>query len=193
MTSNESKDVTGSSSVATGDGGDTRRRIPTERVADVVITALLLVLFGWAYLETGEWSFRAALFPRLVTGVAFVLSAVHLVLVLRRLRPGSADAPAEPEPPAEDDADRDDVEYVFGTASGRAWAEALAWIAGFFVTLYVAGLFLTAPVFSVLYLRFAGGRTWKVSVIYAVVVGVVLYVAFEVLLGVPTPEGLILD
>ena len=190
MTSNESNDVAGSSSVYTG---DTRRRIPTERVADVVITALLLLLFGVAYLATGEWSFRAALFPRLVTGVAFVLSAVHLVLVLRRLRHGSTDVPAEPEPPEEDDADRDDVEYVFGTASGRAWAEALAWIAGFFAMLYIVGLFLTAPMFSVLYLRFAGGRTWKVSVIYAVVVGVMLYAAFEVLLGVPTPEGLIVD
>jgi hypothetical protein len=32
-----------------------------------------------------------------------------------------------------------------------------------------------------------------VSAIYAVVIGVVLYVAFEVLLGISTPPGLFLD
>ncbi len=181
-----------------------RRGFSPETVADLVITGLLLVLFGWAFLEAIEWSDRAALFPHLVCGGMFVLSGLHLVQVLLRGRRELAAArasdagqlPAGPvaEPRgAEDDVNEDDVEYVFQTAGARRWAGALGWILGFFVLLYVAGLFITAPVFSLLYLRLVGRRTWLLSVTYAVVVCLVLYLAFEVALGIPTPPGLFLD
>lgn len=164
----------------------TSRRPSPEAVADVVITVLLLALFAGAFLAAGEWSFRAALFPRLVTGAGAVLAALHLVQALLRLR--------RPAPAVDaDDSDPDDVEYVFRTAGPRRWASALGWVAGFFVLLYLAGLYVTAPVFSLLYLRFTGKRTWIFSAIYAIVIAVVLYVAFELALGVPTPSGLLLD
>ncbi|GAA5133168.1 tripartite tricarboxylate transporter TctB family protein [Pseudonocardia adelaidensis] len=170
-----------------------RGRRPPEAVADVVITVLLLALFVGAFLAAGDWSFRAALFPRLVTGAGLVLAALHLVQALLRLRrPAPAPDPggSEPDP---DDPDPDDVEYVFRAAGPRRWAAVLGWVAGFFALLAVAGLYVTAPVFSLLYLRFAGRRTWIFSAIYAIVIAVVLYVAFELALGVPTPPGLLVD
>jgi uncharacterized membrane protein len=166
-------------------GGPPPRRRPTpEAVADVVVTALLLGLFGWAFLETAQWSPRAALFPRMVTATAVVLTALHLVQAVLRLR--------RPSPPL-DEASPDDVEYVFRTAGTRRWASALAWVAAFFVLLYLTGLYVTAPVFSLLYLRVAAKRTLIFSAIYAIVMGVLLYVAFELALGVPTPSGLLVD
>ena len=63
----------------------------------------------------------------------------------------------------------------------------------FFVLLYATGLYVTAPIFSLLYLRFVGKRTWIFSATYAIVIAVVLYVAFELALGVPTPPGLFVD
>jgi hypothetical protein len=171
-----------------------RRRPSPEAVADVVLTVLLLALFGWGFLEAAQWSFQAALFPRMVTGSAFVLSALHLVQALLRLwrnrNAPALDVSRAAEPGA---AEPDDAEHLFRTAGARSWASALGWVAGFFVLLYVAGLFVTAPLFSLLYLRFAGRRTWLFSAVYAVVIGVVLYVAFELVLGVPTPTGLFLD
>ncbi len=162
------------------------RRLSSEAVADVVVTVLLLALFAWAFLAAGEWSFRAALFPRLVTAAGVVLAALHLVQALLQLW--------RPVPPLDaGEADPDGVEYVFRTAGTRGWTSALGWVAGFFVLLYLTGLYVTAPVFSVLYLRFAGKRTWIFSAIYAIVVAVVLYVAFELALGVPTPSGLFVD
>jgi hypothetical protein len=189
------------------------RRATPEVVADLIITVTFLALSAWAFLEANQWSERAALFPHLVSGVMFVLAALHLVQVLFRMRGAAAggrapvaSAPDEHDasghlPPghvaephgSEDDVNEDDVEYVFQTAGARRWAAALAWIAGFFALLYVAGLFITAPVFSLLYLRFAGRRTWLLSGIYAVVAGLVLYLAFEVALSIPTPPGLFLD
>jgi hypothetical protein len=191
---------------------DTRRRVRSETVADLVLTVLLMALFAWGYLEANEWSDRAALFPHLVCGSMFVLSGLQLAVVLLRLRrelkgadTEGSDAPAHDasghlpaglvaEPHGnEDDVNEDDVEYVFQTAGARRWSAALGWIAAFFVLLYVAGLYITAPLFSLLYLRFAGRRTWLLSVIYAAVVGLVLYLAFEVALSIPTPPGLFLD
>ena len=36
-------------------------------VADLTLTAVMLVIFGWALWTSFDWSFRAALFPRMVT------------------------------------------------------------------------------------------------------------------------------
>jgi hypothetical protein len=194
-----------STNVTTPGPQTTPSRGRSELVADVVVTALLLALFGWAFLEAGEWSFRAYLFPRIVSGATFVFCALHLVQATLRLRRGDVDAPAPTRVPApvaadaaaggehENEVNDDDVEYVFATAGGRAWTAALGWITGFFILLYIAGLFLTAPLFSLLYLRFGGRQSWRMSVGYAVVIGVVLYVAFELLFGIATPPGLFLD
>jgi Tripartite tricarboxylate transporter TctB family len=178
MTTSESTEV------PAPDGAPIRRRPTPEAVADVVVTVLLLGLFGWAFLETAEWSLRAALFPRMVTATAVVLAALHLVQAVLRLRRAS---------PPLDEAHPDDVEYVFRTAGPHRWASALAWVAAFFVLLYVTGLYVTAPVFSLLYLRVAAKRTLIFSAIYAIVMGVLLYVAFELALGVPTPSGLLVE
>jgi hypothetical protein len=193
MTAGESTDLP--TSTTSTPAPVARRRPSPETVSDLVLTVLLLALFGWGYLEAGQWSFQAALFPHLVTAASFLITALHLVQVLVRLtREVRTGVVAAPDPGgAEDDPERDDVEYLFQTAGAGRWAAALGWIAGFFVLLYVAGLFITAPVFSFLYLRFVGRRSWLFCALYAVVLGAVLYAAFDLALGVPTPPGLFLD
>jgi Tripartite tricarboxylate transporter TctB family len=192
MTAGESTDLPTSTTPAPAPVG--RRRPSSETVADLVLTVLLLALFGWGYLEAGRWSFQAGLFPHLVTAASFLITALHLVQVLVRLMREVRTGVATADPGvAEDDPERDDVEYLFQTAGARRWAAALGWIAAFFVLLYVAGLFITAPVFSFLYLRFVGRRSWLFCALYAVVLGAVLYAAFDLALGVPTPPGLFLD
>jgi Tripartite tricarboxylate transporter TctB family len=193
MTAGESTDLPTSATPAAAPVA--RRRPSPETVADLVLTVLLLALFAWGYLEAGQWSFQAGLFPHLVTGASVLISALHLVQVLIRLtREVRTGVVAAPDPgAAEEDPERDDVEYLFQTAGAGRWAAALGWIAAFFVLLYVAGLYLTAPIFSLLYLRFVGRRSWLFSALYAVVIGAVLYAAFAFALRVPTPPGLFLD
>ena len=195
MSTGESTDVTASAAGAGPDAPAARRRPSPEVVADVVLTVLLLALFGWGFLEAAQWSYQAALFPRIVTATAFVLSTLHLVMALIRLRSAAAAAGATVtgSGDGEDALDPVDAAHLFRTASPRRWASALGWVAAFFVLLYVGGLFVTAPLFSFAYLHFAGRRTWLFSAIYAVVLGVVLYAAFELALGIPTPAGLFLD
>jgi hypothetical protein len=164
----------------------TGRQLPT---VDIVLSLVLAAVFASAFWTATEWSVKAGLFPRMVTGLGLALALLHVVLLLRRAR---TPVPVVEERVDADDEAEGDVEYVFAHAGGRAWAGSLAWVAGFFVGLYVVGLFVAAPLFALAYLRFSVRRSWVFSVAYAAVIFAVLYVAFEVALQLPVPPGLFL-
>ncbi len=63
------------------------------------------------------------------------------------------------------------MEYVFASAGGRAWIEAMSWIVAFFVAFFVLGAFVSVPLFALFYLRFSGKTSWLSAGIYAVVSG----------------------
>jgi len=81
------------------------------------------------------------------------------------------------------------MEYVFASASGRAWASAIAWIVAFFVCFFVLGAFITVPVFAFVYLRFAGRASWLAAAIYAIVTGALIFVVFRDVVYIPLPES----
>lgn len=143
---------------------------------------VLLAIMVAGYLLTRGWDHSAAVFPRGITLAGAVLSAL---LVLR-----SVIAP-RPEKEATEGEMDDDLDYVFHTADLPTWVVTLAWFAGFFVALYVIGLFATAMVFSVLYLRSQDNRSWLFSGTYAAVLTGVLVLIFNLALTQPVPAGLI--
>ncbi|MEX2291602.1 MAG: tripartite tricarboxylate transporter TctB family protein [Mycobacteriales bacterium] len=174
------------------------RRTPLEKppLADLVLGALALVMFSVAGLKTFDWSFRTALFPRIVTAAGVVLAVLFLLAWARArhrhrpLDPEQGEGLPVSELLDEDDLHDQDVEYVYATAGRAAWMQALAWVALFVVLLYVTGLFVTSAVFAFTYLRWGAGRSWLFSAVYAAVMSGVLYVALAVLLVVSVPEGL---
>lgn len=91
----------------------------------------------------------------------------------------------------EDDDVEDDasMEYVFASAGGRAWLEALSWIVVFFIAFFVLGAFASVPLFALFYLRFSGKTSWLSAGIYAVVTGVLIYLMFRKLVYIPLPTG----
>jgi hypothetical protein len=149
----------------------------SDLVGGVVLTALML----GAYSLTSSWDPHAAIFPR---GVSLGGAALGLVLVVRSLI-GTRDRAEEHH---KEEAG-DDLEYVFHTSSPRQWLHTLGWFAGFFVSLYCLGLYATAVVFTVLYLRTQDGRSWLFSAIYAAVLTGALYLAFAVALAQKVPSG----
>ncbi|GAB3353731.1 tripartite tricarboxylate transporter TctB family protein [Modestobacter lapidis] len=160
---------------------------PARRVSrgDLALTLGLLGVFVLAFVTALGWSFNTGVFPRLITGLGVALAVLHLVVLLVR-RP----AP-DVQPHGEDgDIEAMDVEYAFEHAEPKQWAWTLGWVAGFFLLLYLGGIFIAAPVFTVAYLRFSARASWLFSAVYAVVVGLVLYAAFVVFLEIPTPPGI---
>jgi hypothetical protein len=152
------------------------------RRGDAVLAAMLLAVFVGAYALTLAWPFRTALFPRLVSAAGALLAVVELVvLAIRARRAAALDEISS--------VDHDSVEYVFASAGRRAWSAALAWIGGFFVSLWVLGAVPTVPLFTLLYLRIAGKASWLAAAIYATVAGVVIAVVFGRLLSIPMPTG----
>jgi hypothetical protein len=169
------------------------------KLPDVVGTLLLLVVFAYALIASFGWPFRTAFFPQFVSGAGILFAVLKLAgFGVAALRGRAAAAVIEPEVPVigdtalvnEEEEDDRSVEYVFATAGRGAWAVSLGWIAGFFVLLYVAGVFIAVPVFTFAYLKVSGGAGWLGAAIYAVVAWLVLWLAFSVLLTVPMPTGL---
>lgn len=169
---------------ATSDDRTSTRRLP---LADLLLTLGLLAVFVVAFLTARAWSFETGVFPRMVTALGAVLALLHLVVLVARrsvpdLRAHGEDAEIEAV----------DVEYVFERAGARAWLRNLAWIGGFFLLLYLAGIFVAAPVFTISYLRLEARTSWLLSLVYAVVVGAMLYLSFVLFLDLPTPPGLLM-
>lgn len=167
--------------------------------ADVLLGLGALAVFVAAFLATFEWSFRTALFPRIVTVAGVLLTSAFLVscaaarLRTRRRADAVAAAPAGPATQLvdEDDAHDHEVEYVYATAGMAAWTQAIAWVALFLVLLWVAGLFAAAAGFAFAYLRWGAARSWLFCAVYAVVLAAVLYLGLDVLLHVPVPDSLL--
>jgi hypothetical protein len=152
--------------------------------ADVAGGVLLAVVFAGAFLLARDWDRQAALFPRGVSAIGFVLAVVLIVRTVFFPK-AVTDEPHDAEGQSVDDS----LEYIFHTASLSKWLVTLAWFGGFFVALYVLGLYATALVFPLVYLRSQDKRSWLFCVAYAVVLTAVLYLAFSVLLAQPVPPG----
>ena len=104
---------------------------------------------------------------------------------------GAVAVPSELEIVDDDREDDASMEYVFATAGGRAWLEALSWIVVFFIAFFVLGAFVSVPLFALLYLKFSGRTSWLSAAIYAVVTGVLIYVMFRELVFIPLPTGVL--
>lgn len=171
----------------------TARPAPAVRAGDVVIALFLLAVFVFAYLHAQDWPFRTRFFPEILAaaGIAFaVIKLAGFGLQAHRHRQWVRQAGEEADVRAGEQADEHSIEYVFGTAGGRAWLAALAWVAVFFASLLVFGVFITVPLFTLAYLKIAGSAGWLGSVIYTAVAGGLLWFVFGELLAVPMPAGI---
>ena len=161
------------------------------KLADVIGSAALLVLFAVALLMALEWADRGSIFPLGVTAVGAALSGGHLLRSLVKKNP--APTPVEPieSQAGAGEEYEDDAEDILTTAGARDWMTTLGFVGGFFLALYIFGLYLATAVFAVVYLRFQAHSSWKFSVIYASVLTIALYLIFSVALELPVPAGVI--
>jgi hypothetical protein len=172
---------------------------------DWVISLALLGVMVAAYLMTLKWPSGTAFFPELLSLSAILFLLVQLAIltwnaVLGRrdtaralaAAPKAAHSNGEVALVAEGDDDlgnENEFHNIFSSADRRMWGEAIGWMVLFFGGMYLFGLLVTLPVFTLLYLR-ANKVSWLVSVLYVVVTAGLIYSIFSLFLHLPLPTGI---
>lgn len=157
-------------------------------VSDLIITIVLLVVFGGAFLMALGYKELAGYFPLGVSALGIVGALTFLVRVLFFPRKPEAPKGALPE----ESQSFSDAEYeFFRSLTARDWLQSSAWLAGFYVLLGVAGIYVATAVFTIAYLKFDVKKSWLFSAIYAVVLTGLVWVLFTMVLVLPLPGGLL--
>jgi hypothetical protein len=76
---------------------------------------------------------------------------------------------------------------VFATATRREWLSALAWMASFFVALWLLGALITVPLFAIVYLLVVPRSSPVLAGVYALASWAFVYGLFGRLLRLPLP------
>jgi Kef-type K+ transport system membrane component KefB len=185
--------VTAGTTDSQGAPQETRSVLRRVRSADVLISVVLLAVFIAVFIGAQEWPFRTRLFPVLVAGGGIAMSVLNILLALLRPHRKSATVHklAGVELKDEDEEEDEALEYVFESASKSDWARVLAWVAAFFVLMYLVGALFTVPAFALVYLVLEARTTVLVSVVYAALLGALLFAGRE-LLQMSLPAGALL-
>jgi len=114
------------------------------------------------------------LLPLIIGGLVFILAAIELVRELR--------AKAKPQKETRVEA-RENLRPYFVVG---------AWIAGFFVAIYLLGFIIAIPLFVLSYIK-SRGIGWLTATSLAVLTTIFIYVVFEWFLKVDLSQGLLLS
>jgi putative tricarboxylic transport membrane protein len=156
--------------------------------ADAPITIGLLVIGAAVVLQAREWPFRTAVFPLAIGGILTILSLVKILALVRPTRTSvgrvpRGEAKGSPSGPAEPD----DVPDVFATATRAEWLSAIAWMASFFLALWLLGALIAVPLFAVVYLLAVTRSSPMLAGVYALASWAFVYGLFGRLLRLPLP------
>jgi hypothetical protein len=163
---------------------------PARHRADLPITLGLLVLSVWVLAQAYDWPFRTSVFPLATGGLLLLLTIVKLSGFLVGRVPRSGDDPTErgPATPTPDPLDPPDV---FATATRAEWSSAIAWMAGFFLMLWLVGALIAVPLFALMYLLMVARQSIPRAGVYAVVSWLFIYGLFDRALRIPLPAGVL--
>ncbi|MCD1269356.1 hypothetical protein B5M43_010985 [Microbacterium sp. MEC084] len=167
---------------------------------DLIIAGILLLVFAGFLAASFMYPADAVLLPRLVSIVGILGTAWTVVRSLIKMR--TAPEVAEESTAVEDElvalkhqaeeADPDNPEEAFATASRKDWLTALGFAAGFLIVMWLAGIFVATAVFSFAYLSWVGRKKWYFALIYAVVLTGALYTLTRIVTLILTPVGVLL-
>lgn len=174
---------------------------------DLVISCVVLVICGGALaLSVTYPPAVSVLLPRLAAGLGLLCAAWMIVsksiaLARQREETGAARTAgpvhvhtAGLHEPAEDEeeVDPNDAEYVLSHTSRRVWLTTIGFIAGFFLVLYLCGLFVAAAALSLVYLVVIGRESWLFALVYTAVLTGLLWVLMRWVTYIPSPPGVLL-
>ena len=139
---------------------------------------VLVALFAWALWQSRTFGVRAGLFCWAVGIPGLALAIVQLARDLT----GHRSRPA-PETTAAGGAD------VPRAVATRRSVEICAWIAGFWLAIWLLGFSIATLVATFLYLKAGARERWPISILLSVLGFAFVYGIFETALSVPFPPG----
>ena len=121
-------------------------------------SSLVMILCGWAFLESRGFPTQAAIFPMIIAGFGTLLAAATLVVdALRWRRSGSALGGGT-------SATASTAAYEPGTPQGYVFARAGRyglWILGYLLTMFVFGVVVAAAIFVTAFLMIESSVKWR--------------------------------
>ena len=153
----------------------------------VAFSAFILAIFVWVVLDAlfgfGQRSSRAALFPLVIGLPALGLSLIVIAGEIQHTRAQTAL--------------RSSGQAVSVTPGGvservakRRTAVILAWIVGFYASIWLFGFMLTAPLATLLYIKVAGKESWRAAIIGGAISWAFFNGIFQRCLKLPLEERL---
>lgn len=91
------------------------------------------------------------------------------------------------------ESNENDPEYVLSHTPRKVWLVTLGFIAGFFILLYLCGLFIAASGLSLTYLLVIGKKSWIFAILYTVVFTALLWALMRWVIYISTPAGILLQ
>jgi tripartite tricarboxylate transporter TctB family protein len=134
---------------------------------------------GYAVYVSFSWPLRAALFPRVLGVPLFFLALTEMLLsalVAEKEREGHA-------------VDFELTTSVDQVVARKRTVAIFLWTCGFLALIFLVGFAIAVPVFVFLYLKVAGGESWKMSLALTLFAWAFMEGLFVRLLHLPLPQG----
>ena len=139
------------------------------------VMVLMLVIIGNALTMV---YLSSKLLPLIISGTVFVLAAIQLSRELLAKNKPKATVTEETMGGGE----KKETWYGYSLIS--------IYVIGFFLTIYLLNFIIAIPLFALVYMKKYGTR-WRVAIISAVVITVLIYVIFEFALDLNLYQGLL--
>jgi TctA family transporter len=140
-----------------------------------LFTIAIIIVLAIALWQSRNFGFRAGLFPWVIGTPTLILAFCQLA---RDLLGKQKDHAADEIDPA--------------VVRRRTFA-IIGWTIGSFVGIWLLGFSYAVPLTIFVYLRFAGGESWKMTAIVTFCAWLFFWALFERTLNVPFPEGLLIS
>jgi hypothetical protein len=158
----------------------------------VSFSGVIVWVFLWAILESRGWSFEAKLFPWIVAFPMLFLALIQLAFDVRgrsKQTVSRGDGSRDSELVALTAEESDLLPAVVRART----ASILAWILGFFASVWLIGFSLSVVLFLFLYLKLESGESWGTAVVLTLIGSLFFYGLFERALHLPLPQGQIFE
>lgn len=164
---------------------------PTGKI-DVGPADLMYVLFistGLYMLITAQpWFFNAKIGPTIVASTLVIAGTISLAFKVFVQRPGAtlAEGGAIHMDIGSDAEEDGQIRMVLGRA-----AQFFGWFVAFLAGVAMIGMIPTVPLLIIAYMRVEGREPWRLCLIYALCVTLVIYAVFDQIIGIPWPDSLL--